>query len=138
MTKEDRQFISRLFQSLDQKVGSLDQKVGSLDQKVGSLDQKVGSLDQKVGSLDQKVGSLDEKIDGVESKLMAEIRHNGILIEQNQHCIQILQEGHSSLSSQFRQMREDMIDMKEKTDLIPVIYAAVQDHSRRLTALEQA
>jgi len=79
---------------------------------------------------------LDQKMDGIEKNLKSEIRHNGILIEQNSDSIQILAEGQSSLNDRMLRLENDMDTVIENTTHLPMLQDVSKNHSRRLTKLE--
>lgn len=83
-------------------------------------------------SIFEMFNHLDQKMDRMEKNLKSEIRHNGVLIEQNADSIQLLGEGHSVINSRLSRLENNMNTVKENTVDLPVISKMVKSHHRKL------
>jgi len=78
---------------------------------------------------------LDQKMDHMERNLKDEIRHNGVLIEQNSDRIQILGEGQSTMNRNISRLENDIKSIKENTETLPMMRKMLESHHRKLEAV---
>lgn len=63
------------------------------------------------------------------------IRYNGILIEENSSKIDLLAEGHGSLSYRINNIENDIHEIKENIAIIPSLVQVIKNHSKKLATL---
>ena len=89
-------------------------------------------------------GGLERQITDVEKRLTKkiqentdEIRHNGILIEQNKDSIDLLAEGNKTLNDRFGRLETDVTYIKEKIVDYSIIRETIKKHGRQLSTLQK-
>jgi len=146
MTDTDERF-DRLEAGLDKVDGRLDKVEGRLDKVEGRLDKVEGRLGGVEGRLDRvedQVTGLRTEVTGLTGRigsLEGEVQKLRVLGEENTQQIKLIaevQSHHGSVLEQHSRLLDQLVSDVQPLKVLPdLLRTVIQDHERRIAALEK-
>jgi chromosome segregation ATPase len=133
------------FDEMKQRLGSLDQRLDKVDQGFDKVDQRLDKVDQRFAEVDRRFDKVDQRFDEVDRRfekvegrldtLTSDVQKLRVLGEENRTQITLIAEVQSHHGDQLDQLVKDIEPLKVLPDMLKHV---VEDHERRITALEKA
>jgi archaellum component FlaC len=121
----------------DERFDRLEAGLGRVE---GRLDQVEGRLDKVENRLDKVEGGL-HKVEGRLGKVEGEVQKLRVLGEENTQQIKLIaevQSHHGSVLEQHSRLLDQLVSDVQPLKVLPdLLRTVIQDHERRITALEK-
>ena len=115
---------------VDERFDSIDQTLTGVSRQFGKVDEQFTEVKQLLDTMDQRLNSMDERLD----TLTREVQNVRVLGEDNSTQIRLIAEVQTHHGRLLDQVVRDIEPLKVLPDLFKQV---VQDHERRITALER-
>ena len=128
----DNQFesIDNHFESIDNQFESIDNRFESIDNHFDSIDNRFESIDNHFESIDNRFGSIDNRFESLET----DVRHTRMLIEKQEHNVQLIAEQYGYISAKLERVRE----IDELRDRVRTLETVVRNHTVSIKELRKA
>ncbi|WP_271629112.1 hypothetical protein [Caldicellulosiruptor sp. DIB 104C] len=141
--------VEERLDKVEQRLDALEKRVDSLEQRVERLEQKVDVLEQRVDRLEKETAKNSVMLEDLKRKLelMAEIQESYMQQNAREHeelkkyiddRISIVELAVRRLSDDFRTLKEDVKELKEKRVSVEVFYEILGRHEVEISRLKKA
>jgi chromosome segregation ATPase len=113
-----------------ERLANIEQTLTGMSRQFGEVKQRLDKVDERFTKVDERFAKIDERLD----TLTSDVQKVRVLGEENSTQIKLIAEVQSHHGRMLEQLVKDMEPLKVLPDLFKHV---VQDHERRITALEQ-
>ena len=106
------------------------QMLGKISDKLEEHDKHFESIDNHFESIDNRFGSIDNRFESLET----DVRHTRMLIEKQEHNVQLIAEQYGDISAKLERERE----IDELRDRVRTLETVVRNHTVSIKELRKA
>ena len=113
-----------------QMLGKISDKLEEHDKHFESIDNRFESIDNRFESIDNRLESIDNRFESLET----DVRHTRMLIEKQEHNVQLIAEQYGDISAKLEHVRE----IDELRDRVRTLETVVRNHTVSIKELRRA
>ena len=129
--------VAQHFVKVDEHFGEIKERLDTIDKRLDNVDERFDKIDERFDKIDERFDKVDErfvKVDDRLDTLTSDVQKLRVLGEENTTQIKLIAEVQAHQGHVLQQIVQDIEPLK----ILPALFTkVVQDHERRITALER-
>jgi archaellum component FlaC len=122
--------VAQHFVKVDEHFGEIKERLDTIDKRLDNVDERFDKIDERFDKVDDRFVKVDDRLD----TLTSDVQKLRVLGEENTTQIKLIAEVQAHQGHVLQQIVQDIEPLK----ILPALFTkVVQDHERRITALER-